>query len=87
MLETVINFVQGGVDRISNLQIPGLITNASIEVSLIVEPGVDQKKQKDKRAKRLKAEGEYDNLKNIYVTLFFGTVYTYLNYIKNPFNQ
>jgi len=87
MLETVINFVQGGVDKLSNLQIPGMISNNSIEVSTIVEPGVDQKKQKAKLAKRLKAEKDYDNLKNIYVSLFFGTVYTYLNYIKNPFNQ
>ena len=48
---------------------------------------VEQKKAKEKLDKKQKKEAEYDELKKIYFCLFTGSVYAYLNFVKNPFNQ
>ena len=40
-----------------------------------------------KREKKEKTDEEAEHLKKVYLTLFFGTAYSYLNFVKNPFNK
>ena len=49
--------------------------------------GIDRKKMRAKREKKEKADEEAEHLKKVYLTLFFGTAYSYLNFVKNPFNK